>query len=356
MRVKLKGINWTNKRLADGRTVTHYYAWRGGPRLEGEPGSPEFVASYERAYREQRKPEGETFKSIITAYMLSPDFTMLKDRTRSSYQRIIRLIEDAFGDLPIEALEDKRVSQDLLAWRDSMAATPCQADYAWRVLKLIISWARGRGFTAYRPPERVKPLYYGDRSDVIWEDQHIAWFIAVAPEPLKNALTMAAETGLRQGDLVVLPWSAYDPTPSPDAPSGWIRWTPSKTIDRWHPKGRPVRIPVTRRLRVLLDELWATRKGPIILLNSDGRPWNKSATLSTRFGAASDKAGIERLTFHDLRGTAVTRLSEAGCTPQEIRAITGHSLASIHRIFERYCARTNALASSAILKLERHRG
>jgi pimeloyl-ACP methyl ester carboxylesterase len=29
---------------------------------------------------------------------------------------------------------------------------------------------------------------------------------------------------------------------------------------------------------------------------------------------------------------------------------------SIHRILERYCARTDALASSAIVKLERHRG
>jgi len=57
-----------------------------------------------------------------------------------------------------------------------------------------------------------------------------------------------------------------------------------------------------------------------------------------------------------LRGTAVTRLSEAGASPQEIRPITGHSLVSIHNILERYCARTDALASSAIIKLEKHRG
>jgi hypothetical protein len=52
----------------------------------------------------------------------------------------------------------------------------------------------------------------------------------------------------------------------------------------------------------------------------------------------------------------VTRFSEAGCTPQEIRAITGHSLESVHRILERYCARTDTLASNAVVKLERHRG
>ena len=180
--------------------------------------------------------------------------------------------------------------------------------------------------------------------------------MASAPEPLQWALTMAAETGLRQGDLTALPWSAYDPTPSAHAPLGWIRAVPSKTISRRRPRGRTVRIPVTRRLRTLLDKLRTQREGPIILTNSVGRPWKNSKTLSQRFGQESDKAGIEGLHFHDLRGTAVTRLSEAGCTPQEIRAITGHSVASIHCIIERYCAHTDALAGAAIHKLEKHRG
>ena len=94
--------------------------------------------------------------------MVSPAFTRLRDRSRSSYQMIIRKIEDAFGDLPIAALNDPHVTNDFLEWRDSMSATPCQADYAWRVLMRIISWARGRALTTYRPPERVERLYYND--------------------------------------------------------------------------------------------------------------------------------------------------------------------------------------------------
>jgi integrase len=186
------------------------------------------------------------------------------------------------------------------------------------------------------------------------------------PEPLQWALILAAETGLRQGDLAVLPWSAYDPSPDPPyAPLGWITWTPSKTITKKKPGGRRVRIPVTRRLRALLDKLWELRskqnvinrdRSDPITTNSDGRPWKNSRTLSQRFSAESDKVGVPGLHFHDLRGTAVTRLSEAECTPQEIRAITGHSLESIYRIIERYCARTDALAGAAIHKLEKHRG
>jgi integrase len=362
MRVDLKGINWIKRRLADGTVKVYPYLGRGrgAVRLEGGRDSPEEVArlivSYDRAKSERRKRHQDTFKGIIAAYMSSPAFTGLRQRSRTGYQRLIRMIEDAFGDLPIAALNDPGITKDFLEWRDSMAATPCQADYAWRILMRIISWGRGRAMTTYRPPERVEALYYSDRSDLIWEDCHIERFMARAPKPLQWALIMAAETGLRQGDLTLLPWSAYDPSPSQHAPLGWIRTVPSKSITRRRPRGRAVRIPVTRRLRALLDELWARRKGPLILTNSDGRPWKNSRTLSQRFGAASDMAGIEGLTFHDLRGTAVTRLNEAGCTPQEIQPITGHSLESIYRILERYGARTDALAGAAIHKLEKHRG
>ncbi len=67
------------------------------------------------------------------------------------------------------------------------------------------------------------------------------------------------------------------------------------------------------------------------------------------------RAGIEGLHFHDLRGTALTMLSEAGCTPQEIATITGHSLRDVGAIMDRYSARTDKLAVAAIAKLERGR-
>jgi integrase len=208
--------------------------------------------------------------------------------------------------------------------------------------------------TTYRPPERVERLYHSDRSDLIWEDHHIAAFNAVASEALQWALTIATETGLRQGDIVALPWSAYDQTPTPDGPLGWIRTIPSKSITWRLPKGKPVHIPVTRRLHTLLQTL--PRVGPVLLTRSNARPWDDANALGSRFSEAKIAAGIKDLTFNDLRGTAVTRLSEAGATPQMIRPITGHSLESIHRILERYCARTDKLAGAAIRKLERSRG
>ena len=48
-------------------------------------------------------------------------------------------------------------------------------------------------------------------------------------------------------------------------------------------------------------------------------------------------------------------LSEAGCTPQEIAVITGHTVASVNRILEVYRVRTKELARGAIVKLNAHR-
>ena len=61
------------------------------------------------------------------------------------------------------------------------------------------------------------------------------------------------------------------------------------------------------------------------------------------------------MTFHDLRGTVITRLSGADCTPQEIATITGHSLRDVAAILDRYSARTKKIDSAAIAKLERGR-
>ena len=94
------------------------------------------------------------------------------------------------------------------------------------------------------------------------------------------------------------------------------------------------------------------RVSPVILTNARGLPWGEN-TFRKAWALATGKAGIEGLTFHDLRGTAVTRLSEAGCTPQEVATITGHSLGEVQTIIDRYLKRTDKLAVAAIAKLER---
>jgi hypothetical protein len=77
--------------------------------------------------------------------------------------------------------------------------------------------------------------------------------LAVASKEVQLALILALWTGQRQGDLLRLPWSAYE---SPN-----IRLRQSKGRRR-------VAMPAGAPLRALLDT--AVRRGPLILTNTRG--------------------------------------------------------------------------------------
>jgi hypothetical protein len=64
MRVKLKGLNQKKVTLANGRSVTYYYAWKGGPRIREEFGTAEFVAAYVKANEKQRRPQQDDLRSL----------------------------------------------------------------------------------------------------------------------------------------------------------------------------------------------------------------------------------------------------------------------------------------------------
>jgi integrase len=223
-----------------------------------------------------------------------------------------------------------------MAWRDQLATTSRrQADYAWVVFARVISWAFNRGLVTSNPCERGGRLYRGSRADKIWTADDEALFIARAPQHLHLPMILALWTGQRQGDLLRLPWSAYDGTR--------IRLRQSKT-------GARVVIPVGAPLKAALDA--APKRSTLILVSTDNKPWTEDGFRSS-WRKACAAAGIVGLTFHDLRGTAVTRLALAGCTEAEIAAITGHRLRDVAAILDaHYLHRDPALAESAIRKLE----
>jgi integrase len=213
MRIRLRGINSVTKRLADGRRVTYFYAWKGGPKLQGQPGTPEFTASYNAAVAQKISPAKGVLLTILNAYQQSQDFLGLADRTRADYIAKVKLIEKKFGDFPLSLLSDRRTRGEFMAWRDKLAATSRrQADYTWTVLARILSWALNRGLVSANPYEKGGRLYRGSRADKIWTAEDEALFIAKAPRYLHLPLLLALWTGQRQGDLLRLPWSAYDGT------------------------------------------------------------------------------------------------------------------------------------------------
>jgi integrase len=336
VRVVLKGIHKVKKRLASGDTKIHYYAWRGGPAIHAKPGTAEFVRAYNEAHTSIRQPRAGTLMTIIAAYQASPEFTRLAKDTRRAYLNYIKLIEDAFGDLPLAALADRRVRGEFKTWRDSFADTPRKADYAWTTLARIMSFAKDRGTIATNPCEKGGRLYVADRTDKVWGEPEIAAVLSVASPDIKLALVLALWTGQRQGDLLRLSWSSYD--------GSHLRLRQSKA-------GRRIAMPAGGPLRALLDE--TERRSPLILTNSYGRPWTSDG-FRTSWSKTCARAGVTGLTFHDLRGSAVVRLALAEATVPQIATFTGHSLKDVEAILDaHYLGRDVQLAEAAVLKLEK---
>lgn len=287
----------------------------------------------------RRKPDARTLISLIAAFKTSTEFLRLSESTRDGYLRHLRRIEDEFGTMPIEAVEDKRARGKFKEWRDTMAKRPRTADYAWTVLARVLSVAKDRGLIAVNVCERGGRLYEVDRTEIIWTAEHITKFCAVASDPLQFALVLALWTGQRQSDLVRLTWMQYD--------GSKIRLRQRKG------KKKRVVIPVGAPLKAALDTRKPEKAEGPILRNTFGQPLTTDG-LKTSWAKACDRAGLgdEDLHFHDLRGTAVTRLALAGCTVPEIAAITGHSLRDVEAILEaHYLGGQVELAEQAVLKL-----
>ncbi|MBZ3694038.1 tyrosine-type recombinase/integrase [Phyllobacterium calauticae] len=337
MRIRLKRLNSRTKRFSNGSEKTYWCAWKGGPSLPGEPGSPEFMAAYNAAVARKVQPPQGVMLSILQGFQASSKWDDLAPRTKRDYVKLIKIIELKFGDFPLGALGDRRTRGIFMAWRDKRAkASRRQEDYGWQVLAPILSWAHGRGLAIANPCEKGGRLYHGSRAENVWTDADEASFFASVPKHLHLPLILALWTGQRQGDLLRLTWHAYD--------GERIRLRQSKT-------GARVVISVGAPLKAMMDPMW--QKTENVLLNSDGVPWTSDGFRSS-WRKACKAAIVAGLTFNDLRGTAVTRLALAGCTVPKIATITGHSLRDVNAILDsNYLNRDLEFGESAIRNLEK---
>ena len=354
VRANIKGVFPTYKTLKSGTRRAYWYHRATGVRLRGEPGSSEFIADLAAAEKLIRDRHAGTFNNLIRLFTNSTEFeTTLAASTKTEYKRMLTKAEPEFGDLPMSALDDPRVRREFMDWRERVALTSGEreADNRLSAISAMLTWAVERGHLTANHLRGFKHLYHADRSEIIWLPEHVAPFMAVAPIEMQRAMILALHTGQRQGDLLRLPWSAYDGTK--------ITLRQGKAR-RGRSPGPPVIVPCTATLRRMLDGM--ERISPLILTTKTGQSFKKRY-FSRLWEETTSAAGLEtirlpgfdepvRLHFHDLRGTTVTLLSESGNTPQQIAPITGHSLKTVHRILERYLARTNGLAEQAIFNWE----
>lgn len=348
--VRLRGLSSATKRLASGKVVKYWYAWRGGPRLVGAPGTPEFVASYNRAVEDRRTPAGETLAALVARYRASPEWKANAQSTRDEWSRWLDRIsaigdDPAIGDLTFEELDDRRVRAELLAWRDQWGDRPRAADYAVQVLSRVLSFGVDRGFLAINAAAGTEQLWQNNRADQIWTDDDLALFSVAAPSPEVGFIPwLACLTGFRREDLATVAWTHVGRTSIRKAPLKSERSGGAKIAI----------VPILPELRELLEEIRAQqvrrhmevaerrrKQGkpepplPLTVLSTTFcKPWTTDG-LEHQVVDTKQLAGVDKH-LHDARGTFATRLRKADLSASRIADVMGWEEDRVERLLATY--------------------
>lgn len=317
---------------------TYYYHRRTRKRLTAQFGTPEFLAEV-RTLDGLPPTTGKTLLGLMTAYKASPEYTGLAERTKADYQKVFDHLSDAW-QMPATVMSAPLI----LGLRDDANERRGRrfANYVVAVMSLLSTWGDVRGWCKRvdRVPKIKRPR---DARTVNrpWADNELTNVLEAAKGGIKLAVALSAYTGLREGDVIRLPWSAYD--------GHSIAVRQGKTGDL-------VWIPAHSRLKAILDS--AERVSPIIVTGVKGAPFTSSGFRAVFFKLirnlkADGKVG-DGLTFHGLRHTVATRLAEAGCDDQAIASITGHRTAAMVRRYTETVSNKKR-ATAAIKRLERNR-
>ncbi len=156
-------LPYLNPVKAKGRIYWYYRRHGMRQRVDGKAGTPEFLENYRRIHSafETEPRTGAapgTFASLITAFLSSPEFEELGERAKQEYRAYLDQMRERFGHLSYRSMSRRFV----LAYRDSMAATPSKANHAVKVLRRLLSYAMDRELIKANPAAGVKELRTGD--------------------------------------------------------------------------------------------------------------------------------------------------------------------------------------------------
>lgn len=150
-------------------------------------------------------------------------------------------------------------------------------------------------------------------------------------EHLREPVEVALYTGMRRGEVLGLKPEHVNLERMPRSfivkgetwviKPGWLLIEKSKN-------GKPRTIPMSGRVRRVIERLCAeaTTGGYVFESIRTGR---KITDVKRGFTSACSEAGVENLTFHDLRHTWSTRAAEMGVPEHVRRDIMGHSSQSM---------------------------
>jgi integrase len=303
--------------IRDRRGHPHAYLRKPGlPRiaLPLPVGSRAFVEAYQAAPEAPPAPvmgkaKPRSIAALVDLYCHSRKWTDLAPSSQRSYRYVLGPFVAEHGHRSCVQMEAKHVD----AIMDAMVGTPVQANRLRKLLSRMMRMAIRQGWRKDNPAAVCDNFKIKSKGHRPWSVEEIAAFEATYPigSDERLAFALLLYTGQRVSDVVRMGRQ--------HAKDGVITIKQKKsgvTVE--------VSIPIRPELKVVLDEVQSRRIAPTFLLNQYGKA-RSAAGLSTMFGQWCEKAGLPADAHaHGLRKSFNTDAAEAGCTPHEIMALSGH--------------------------------
>lgn len=342
--VELKFVNTQRDRQGQ---IAYFYFRRNGRRwrLPGKPGEVAFAEEYSRLLAEtsaapdagsgpDRKsyPRG-SFGALVNEYLSTANYREKKLRVRAEYKRVLESLQNLHGQKPVRALRRRHIRR----MRDERAETPGAANTIVRMLKIVLNFAVEEELIESSPAAKMKLLRVGEWRD--WSDDECARFEKRWPAGTmeRRAYMLSSCTGQRKADIVSMTRAHRR--------QGTIRVLQGKGSEEvWIPEHRDLAAELARGSQDHMSLLTTTR----------GKAFDE-VYFGAWFAEAIDEAGLpDDCVLHGLRKTAARRLADAGCSEEEIKAITGHQTSRMVSHYTKTVEKKKR-AQAAIRKLENSR-
>jgi integrase len=332
--------------------------WRRYLRRPGYPGIPlpadlprysqAFLEAYQRALAGATtltRPEigssrtvPGTIGALVASYLTSGEFRTLAPSTQTTYRPFIEQFRTDHGEKRVATFQRQHVMKGMA----NRAETPVQANKWLRMVKALMHFAIAEGLRDDDPTLAIKNLRQKSGGYHEWTEEEIAQFETRHPIGTRPRLAQALllHTAQRRSDVIRIGRQHVR--------DGILYMRKGRTDDMRQKKtSTELQIPIHADLQAVLD---ATPSDHLTFIVTElGKPFT-AAGFGNWFREQCETAGLKGCSAHGLRHAACARLADAGCTPHEIMAISGHkNLAEVERYTQR--ASQKRLAKMAMAKV-----
>jgi integrase len=251
---------------------------------------------------------------LISRYYKSAEYVTLKASSQKVRRNVIERFRNerapsgqTFGDKPLKGLTRIHI-KEIVA---SKAETPEAANNLLKALRVLLGFAVDQQMIDHNPAIGVKRFRSKGDGYHCWTEQEITQFRGTYAIGTTERLVFALclYTAQRISDV---------------ARMGWQHVRGERIAVRQLKTGAALLLPMHPEL---LEVLAVTSKANMTFLVDDGGAPLDASRLSEWFARQCDLAGLPACTAHGLRKAAATRLANAGCSVEMIKAVTGHKTA-----------------------------